>query len=91
MKGHVQSQKKKTMHHCRNTHETCAAIAISQIMNGNKVTEEIKGMPVSSDNICQHVSKMGQDIKCQLNDRVKQGKYALQLDESWPTWPWMNP
>jgi len=25
---------------------------------------------------------MGQDIKCQLNGRVKSGKYALQLDES---------
>ena len=25
---------------------------------------------------------MSQDIKCQRNDRVKRGKYALQLDES---------
>ena len=25
---------------------------------------------------------MSQDIKCQLNDRVKRGKFSLQLDES---------
>ena len=29
-----------------------AAIAISQIMNGDKVTEEIKGIPLSADTIC---------------------------------------
>ena len=51
-------------------------------MNGNKVTEEIKGIPLSADTICRRISEIRQDIKCQLIDRVKRGKYDLQLDES---------
>ena len=59
-----------------------AAIAISQIMNGDKATEEIKGIPLSADTISRRISEMSQDIECQLIDRVKRGKYALQMDES---------
>ena len=51
-------------------------------MNGNKVTEEIKEIPLSADTICRRISEIRQDIKCQLIDRVKRGKYDLQLDES---------
>ena len=58
------------------------AFAISQIMNGDKVTAEIKGIPLSADIICRCISEMSQDIECQLIDTVKRGKYALQLDES---------
>ena len=43
-------------------------------MNGDKVTEEIKEIPLSADTICRHIRGMSQDIKCQLIDRVKQGK-----------------
>ena len=45
-----------------------AAIAISQIINGDKVTAEIIEMPLSTDNICRRISKTGQDIMCQLID-----------------------
>jgi len=31
-----------------------------------------------TDAIFRRISEMGQDIKCQLNDRIKRGKYALQ-------------
>ena len=51
-------------------------------MNGDKVTEEIKEIPLSADTICRRISEMSQHTKCQLIDRVKQRKYALQLDES---------
>ena len=51
-------------------------------MNGDKITEEIKGIPLSTDIICRRISEMSQGIKCQLIDRVKRRKYALQLDES---------
>ena len=51
-------------------------------MNGDKVTEKIKGIPLSADIICRRISEMSQSIKCQLIDRVKRGKYALQLDKS---------
>ena len=54
-----------------------AAIAISQIMDGDKITEEIKGIALSADTICRRISEMSQDIKCQLIDRVKREKYAL--------------
>ena len=39
-----------------------AAIAISQILNGDKVTEEIKGMPLSADTIPRCIGEMGQDF-----------------------------
>ena len=51
-------------------------------MNGDKVTEEIKEIPLSADTICRNIRGMSQDIKCQLINRVKQGKYTLQLIES---------
>ena len=51
-------------------------------MNGDKVTEEIKEIPLSADIICRRIIEMSQDIKCQPIDRVKRGKYDLQLDES---------
>ena len=37
---------------------------------------------MSADTIRRRISEMSQDIKCQLNDRVKRGKFSLQLDES---------
>jgi len=56
-----------------------------KIMNGDNVTEEIKGIPQPADTIRQHISEVGQDTKFQLNDRVKRGR-SLQifakLDES---------
>ena len=45
------------------------------------MAEEIKGIPFSADTISRRINKMSQDIKYQLIDRVKRGKYALQLDE----------
>ena len=61
-----------------------AAVAISQIMHGDKIADEVKKVPLSADtaDIRRRISKIGQDIKCQLNDRVKRKKIALQLDES---------
>ena len=50
-------------------------------MNGDKVTEEMKGISLSADTICRRISEMSQDIECQPIDRDKRGKYALQLDE----------
>ena len=47
-----------------------AAIAISQILNGDKITKEIKGIPLSTYTICLRISEMSQNIKCQLIDRV---------------------
>ena len=35
-------------------------------MNGDKVSEEIKGFSLSADTICRRISEMGQDIKCQV-------------------------
>ena len=37
---------------------------------------------MSADTIRRRISEMSQDINCQLNDRVKRGKFSLQLDES---------
>ena len=73
--------KDKKQHSIGETLIKPAAIAISQIMNGDKMAEEIKEIPLSADTISRRISKMSQDIKYQLIDRDKRGKYALQLDE----------
>ncbi len=59
-----------------------AAIAISRAMHGDKLAHELESVPLSNGTVARRISDMAQDIKCQLMDRVKKGKYALQLDES---------
>ena len=51
-------------------------------MHGDKIADEVKQIPLSSDTICRRISEMSQNIKCQLNDRVKRRKFSLHLDES---------
>ena len=51
-----------------------AAFAISEIMHGDKIAVEVKEISLSSDTIRRCISEIGQDIKCQLNDRVKKKK-----------------
>ena len=58
------------------------AAAISQIMHVDMIADEVKEIPLSADTIRGHISKINHHIKCQLNDRVKRKKFALQLDES---------
>ncbi|XP_077967701.1 protein FAM200C-like [Styela clava] len=81
----IAKDKKKKPHTIGETQIKPAAIAISQIMNGDKVTKEMKESPMSADTIRRPISGMGQNIKCQLIDRVNRGKYALQLDETTDT------
>ena len=59
-----------------------AAVAISQITHRDKIADELKEISLYADTIRRRISKIGQDIMCQLNDRVKRKKFALQLDES---------
>ena len=59
-----------------------AAVAINRAMQGDKLARDLESMPLSNGTIARCITDMAQDIKCQLVDRVKKGKYALQLDES---------
>ena len=59
-----------------------AAFSISQIMQGDKTADEVKQIPLSAGTIRRRISEMSQDNKCQVNDRMKRGKFSLQLDES---------
>ena len=68
--AYLMAKEKKT-HTIGETLIKLAAIATGQIMSGDNVNEETKGIPLSADNIRQRISEMGEDIKCQLNDRVK--------------------
>ncbi|KAI4798586.1 hypothetical protein KUCAC02_021953 [Chaenocephalus aceratus] len=54
-------------------------------MRGDKQARELEAVPLSDGTISRRITDMAQDIKCQLTDRVKKGKYALQLDESTDT------
>ncbi|KAJ4947709.1 hypothetical protein JOQ06_009742 [Pogonophryne albipinna] len=51
-------------------------------MHGDKQARELEAVPLSDGTISRRITDMAQNIKCQLIDRVKKGKYALQLDES---------
>uniref|UniRef100_A0A673H030 HAT C-terminal dimerisation domain-containing protein n=1 Tax=Sinocyclocheilus rhinocerous TaxID=307959 RepID=A0A673H030_9TELE len=55
--------------------------AISRARHGDKLARELESVPLSNGTVARRISDMAQDIKCQLVDRVKKGKYALQLDE----------
>ncbi|XP_034733456.1 zinc finger BED domain-containing protein 5-like [Etheostoma cragini] len=55
---------------------------MSRAMHGDKLARELESVPLSNGTIARRISDMAQDIKCQLVDRVKKGKYALQLDET---------
>ena len=48
----------------------------------DKLARELESVPLSNRTIARRITDMAQDIKCQLVDRVKKGKYALQLYES---------
>ena len=59
-----------------------SAIVMSRIMHGDKFARELEAVPLSDNTIGRRITDMAQDVKCQLTDRVKKSKYALQLDES---------
>lgn len=42
---------------------------------------DLETVPLSNDTIAWHVHDIADDIRCQLTERVKNVKYALQLDE----------
>lgn len=72
----------KKPHTIRETLIKPAAIAMSRTMHGDKQAQELEAVPLSNRTISRRITDMAQDIKRQLIDRVKKGKYALQLDES---------
>ena len=51
-------------------------------MHGDKFAKKLDVVPLSDNTISRRISDMGEDVKCQVIDRVKKSKYALQLDES---------
>ena len=53
-----------------------AAVALSRAMHGDKLARELMELLPDASPI------LAQDIKCQLVDRVKKGKYTSQLDDS---------
>lgn len=59
-----------------------AAIVMSRIMHGDKQAAELQRVPLSDGTVARRISDMALDIKRQLIDAVKGGKYSLQLDES---------
>lgn len=50
-------------------------------MHGDKQATELQQVPVSDGTIARRISDMALDIKRQIIDAVKGGKYSLQLDE----------
>ncbi|CAL9702155.1 unnamed protein product [Knipowitschia caucasica] len=55
---------------------------MSRIMHGDKQAAELEQVPLSDGTIGRRISDMALDIKRQIIDSVKGGKYSLQLDES---------
>ena len=56
--------KHKKPHTIGETFIKFAAVAISQIMHGDKIADEVKEIPLSADTIRRRISKIGRDIKC---------------------------
>lgn len=62
-----------------------AGIAINRAMHGDKLAHELESVALSNEIIAWCITDLAQDMKCQLLERVKKGKSALQLDESTDT------
>lgn len=43
---------------------------------------KMEAVPLCDGTVSQLITDMVQDIKCQLINRVKKGKHAMQIDES---------
>ena len=79
--AYLMAKDKKT-HTIGETFIKPAAVSISQIMHRDKIADEVKQILLSADTICLRTNELSQDIKCQLNDRERRGKFSLQVDES---------
>ena len=56
-----------------------AAVAISQIMHGDKMADEVQEIPLSADTIYRRISEIGLDIKCQSNDKSIEKKICFAI------------
>ncbi|XP_076069774.1 zinc finger BED domain-containing protein 5-like [Oratosquilla oratoria] len=59
-----------------------AAVAMCRAMHGEKVAGDLDTIPLSNDTVRRRIHDIADDIRCQLIERVKNVRYALQIDES---------
>ena len=59
-----------------------AAVEICEIMIGRESSQKLKSVPVSNNTVQRRISDMSEDISSQLLQRLRQTKYAIQLDET---------
>ena len=52
------------------------------IMIGDNAAKKLKDVPLSNNTICQRIQDIGVDITDQLIFKLKDNKFAIQLDEA---------
>ena len=58
-----------------------AAVAMCRAMHGEKVARDLDTIPLSNDTVRRRIHDIADDIRCQLIERVKNVRYALQADK----------
>lgn len=58
-----------------------AGVPMCRAMHGEKMARELGRNPLSNDIVTRRSHDISDDIRCQLIDRVKIVRYALQVEE----------
>lgn len=59
-----------------------SVMAVCRAMHGENLARDLDSIPLSNDTVKRRIHDIADGIRCQLIERMKNVRYALQADES---------
>ena len=59
-----------------------SCVQITSLLCGEQAANKIKSVPLSAETVKRRIDDMAQNFQQQLLDKVRESKFAIQLDES---------